>query len=132
MSDAADADPHDRAKTISLFVSSPEDVRPERDAVTRVVQRINDEQRGLLNVRDIRWESAYYGAHATSQSQIIETKACDLVFCVFWRRLGSELPADFPKRMKNGKPYPSGTVYGLISALEAHSAEQTPHDWVYT
>ena len=58
MSDAADADQHDRVKTISLFVSSPGDVRPERDAVTRVVQRINDEQRGLLNVRDIRWESA--------------------------------------------------------------------------
>jgi hypothetical protein len=55
-------------KTISLFVSSPGDVLPERDAVTHVVQRINDEQRGLLNVRDIRGESAYYGAHDTFQS----------------------------------------------------------------
>ena len=131
MSDAADADQHDRVRTISLFVSSPEDVRPERDAVTRVVQRINDEQRGLLNVRDIRWESAYYGAHDTFQSQIIETEACDLVVCVFWQRLGSELPADFPKRMKNGEPYPSGTVYELITALEAHSTKKTPDVWVY-
>jgi WD40 repeat protein len=131
LSDAADAEQHDRAKTISLFVSSPGDVRPERDAATRVVQRINDEQRGLLNVRDIRWETAYYGAHATFQSQIIETEACDLVVCVFWRRLGSELPADFPQRMKNGTPYPSGTVYELVTALEAHSAKKTPDVWVY-
>jgi eukaryotic-like serine/threonine-protein kinase len=131
LSDTADASQHDRVKTISLFVSSPGDVLPERDAVTRVVQRINDEQRGLLNVRDIRWESAYYGAHDTFQSQIIETEACDLVVCVFWRRLGSELPADFPKRMKNGKPYPSGTVYELITALEARSAKKTPDVWVY-
>jgi hypothetical protein len=58
-------------KTISLFVSSPGDVQPERDAVSRVIHRINDEQRGLLNIRDIRWENAYYGAHDTFQSQII-------------------------------------------------------------
>jgi len=123
---------HEQAvKTISLFVSSPGDVQPERDAVSRVVNRINDEQRGLLNIRDIRWENAYYGAHDTFQSQIIETEVCDLVVCVFWRRLGSELPADFPKRMKNGKPYPSGTVYELITAVEARSAKTTPDVWVY-
>jgi len=118
-------------KTISLFVSSPGDVLPERDAVTRVVQRINDEQRGLLAIKDIRWEGAYYGAHDTFQSQIIETDACDLVVCIFWRRLGSELPPDFPKRMKNGKPYPSGTVYELITALEARKAKKMPDVWVY-
>ena len=84
-----------------------------------------------MNIRDIRWENAYYGAHDTFQSQITETEACDLVVCVFWRRLGSELPADFPKRMKNGKPYPSGTVYELITALEARCAKTTSDVWVY-
>jgi len=96
LSGAAEESHDNSVKTISLFVSSPGDVLPERDAVSRVVQRINDEQRGLLYVKDIRWESAYYGAHDTFQAQIIETEACDLVVCVFWRRLGSELPGIFP------------------------------------
>ncbi len=131
MAGAADNGSERTVKSISLFVSSPGDVQPERDTVSRVVHRINDEQRGLLNLRAIRWESAYYSAHDTFQSQIIETEACDLVVCVFWRRLGSELPADFPKRMKNGRPYPSGTVYELITALKARSARATPDVWVY-
>ncbi len=131
MSGAAEESHDNGVKTISLFVSSPGDVRPERDVVSRVVQRINDEQRGLLYVKDIRWESGYYGAHDTFQSQIIETEACNLVVCVFWRRLGSELPEDFPKRMNNGKPYPSGTVYELMTAREARSAKGTPDVWVY-
>jgi len=116
---------------ISLFVSSPGDVLPERDAVTRVVNRINDEQNGLLEIRDIRWENAYYGAHDTFQSQIIEAEACDLVICIFWRRLGSELPPNFPKRMQNGKPFPSGTVYELMTALEARAQKSIPDVWVY-
>ena len=131
MPDALDGNRGERVKTISLFVSSPGDVLPERDAATRVVQRINDELRGLLHVRDIRWESAYYGAHDTFQSQTVEMGACDLVVCVFWRRLGSELPANFPKRMKNGEPYPSGTVYELTTALEAYELKKTPDVWVY-
>jgi formylglycine-generating enzyme required for sulfatase activity/energy-coupling factor transporter ATP-binding protein EcfA2 len=116
---------------ISLFVSSPGDVLPERDAVTRAVNRINDEQRELLQIKDIRWENAYYGAHDTFQSQIIETEACNLVVCVFWRRLGSELPPDFPKRMKDGRPFPSGTVYELMTALEARAEKHSPDVWVY-
>ena len=84
---------------ISLFISSPGDVLPERDAATRVVQRINEEQKGVLAINDIRWESSYYGAHDTFQKQIVESAECDLVVCIFWRRLGSELPPDFPQRM---------------------------------
>ncbi len=117
---------------ISLFVSSPGDVLPERKAVARVVDRINDEQRGLLQIKVIRWEEdGYFGAHATFQAQILETRACNLVVCVFWRRLGSELPPDFPDRMKDGKPFPSGTVYELMTALEAREQIKMPDVWVY-
>jgi hypothetical protein len=49
----------DGVKKISLFVSSPGDVLPEHDGVSRVVQRINDGRHGLSSTKDIRWEDAY-------------------------------------------------------------------------
>ena len=84
------------ARTISLFVSSPGDVLPEREAVTRVVQRINDEQRDLLKIRDIRWESAYFGATTRFRPRSSKREACELVVCIFWRRLGLGVAGGLP------------------------------------
>jgi tetratricopeptide (TPR) repeat protein len=105
-------------KTLNLFVSSPGDVQAERERVDFVVERLNAEFAGRARIRTIRWETRYYSSHETFQTQIPEAAACDLVVAIFGARLGSPLPARFPL-MPSGEPYPSGTAYEVLSAIEA-------------
>jgi tetratricopeptide (TPR) repeat protein len=106
--------------TVRLFVSSPGDVLLERDRVGRVVRRLNAELQGRVNIEEVRWEHQYYTADATFQAQIIDVGKCDVVVSIFWQRLGTPLPPDF-ERMANGRPYPSGTVYEVMKAIEART-----------
>ncbi|MGO9768899.1 MAG: hypothetical protein ACLPSW_04960 [Roseiarcus sp.] len=103
---------------LNLFVSSPGDVQAERERVDFVVERLNAEFAGRARIRTIRWETRYYSSHETFQTQIPEAAACDLVVAIFGARLGSPLPAQFPP-MPTGEPYPSGTAYEVLSAIEA-------------
>ncbi|MFI5011776.1 MAG: tetratricopeptide repeat protein [Hyphomicrobiales bacterium] len=104
-------------ETYRVFVSSPGDVLRERQRVERVVQRLNGEFSGLARLTALRWESSFYRAHATFQTQIPQAQACDVVVAIFRGRLGTELPPDFEK-MANGEPYPSGTAYEVLTAIE--------------
>ena len=90
---------------------------PERQRVDLVVERLNSEFEGLVRIETVRWETAYYSAHETFQKQIPEAANCDVVIAIFRTRLGSRLPADFPTQ-PSGEPYPSGTAYEILSALE--------------
>ena len=103
---------------LRLFVSSPGDVRRERDRIDAIVERLNDEYAGRVAIRTIRWETHYYSSHDTFQAQIPEAAECDLVVAIFGARLGSPLPAGFPA-MPSGGSYPSGTAYEVLTAIEA-------------
>jgi len=118
-------------KTLNLFVSSPGDVQSERERVDFVVARLNAEFAGRARIRTIRWETRYYSSHETFQTQIPEAAACDLVVAIFGARLGSPLPAQFPP-MPTGEPYPSGTAYEVLSAIEARRhGEGVPDIYVF-
>ena len=118
-------------KTLNLFVSSPGDVQSERERVDFVVERLNAEFAGRARIRTIRWETRYYSSHETFQTQIPEAAACDLVVAIFGARLGSPLPAQFPP-MPTGEPYPSGTAYEVLSAIEARRhGEGVPDIYVF-
>jgi energy-coupling factor transporter ATP-binding protein EcfA2 len=118
--------------TIRLFVSSPGDVMPERDRVDRVVRRLNAGLANAVTIEAVRWEHQYYTADSTFQTQIADSGTCDIVVSIFWQRLGTPLPDGF-ERMPNGQPYPSGTVYEVMKAIEAHqkSAQGLPDVLVY-
>jgi tetratricopeptide (TPR) repeat protein len=118
--------------TVRLFVSSPGDVLPERDRVDRVVRRLNAGLQNAVTIEAVRWEHQYYTADRTFQTQIADSGACDIVVSIFWQRLGTPLPDDF-ERMPNGDPYPSGTVYEVMKAIEARakSANGLPDVLVY-
>ena len=105
-------------RSVRVFVSSPGDTHFERMRVERVVERLNGEFSGVAKLEAIRWESKYYQARTTFQQQIPEAADCDLVIAILRHRLGTELPDDFPT-MPNGEPYPSGTAYEILSAIEA-------------
>ena len=118
--------------TFRLFVSSPGDVAIERRRIATVVSRINGECAGRARIDVIRWETETYQAFATFQAQIPRSVECDLVVTLFKWRLGTELPPSFPERLPTGEPYPSGTAYELLTAMDHRRAgAETPDVFVY-
>jgi eukaryotic-like serine/threonine-protein kinase len=117
-------------RQVRIFVSSPHDAQFERSRLERVIERLNGEFQGTARLTAIRWESGFYKAHTTFQAQIPEAAQCDIVVAIFRSRLGTELPPDFP-RMPDGKPYPSGTAYEVLSAIEAAKNKGLPDVYVF-
>ena len=116
---------------LRLFVSSPGDVAEERQRVDLVVERLNAEFESRVRIETIRWETSYYSAHETFQKQIPEAADCDVVVAVFRARLGTPLPDGFP-RLPSGAPYPSGTAYEVLSAIEKRkSSQKLPDVYVF-
>ncbi len=118
-------------RTIRIFISSPGDVDRERQRVVGIAERLNGEFGAIARFETIRWETQFYSAHDGFQPQIPEAADCDLVVAIFSTRLGSELPEDFPKRLPNGEPYPSGTAYELLTAVEARKKREFPDVYVF-
>ncbi len=113
-----------------LFLSSPSDVAAERDVAMRVVRRLNAERIGAPQIEMLRWEDSYYTATSTFQEQIEEPGDCDLVVCLFWKSLGSDLPEGY--RTEDGR-LPTGTEYEFENALNRSlgSANRQPDVLVY-
>ena len=105
-------------ETFKLFVSSPGDVMVERRRVENVVSRLNGEFAGVARLEAVRWETEFYQAYSTFQAQIPPATECDLVIGILKWRLGTELPPDFDEKLADGRPYPSGTAYEILTAIE--------------
>jgi tetratricopeptide (TPR) repeat protein len=118
-------------QVLRLFVSSPGDVSGERRRVDLVIERLNAEFAGRVRIETVRWELSYYSAHDTFQRQIPEAADCDVVVAVFRGRLGTPLPETFPK-LPTGEPYPSGTAYEILSAIEVRrGGKRVPDVYVF-
>jgi tetratricopeptide (TPR) repeat protein len=105
-----------------LFVSSPSDVKPERDRVQIVADRLNGEFEGIAHIDVLRWEDAFYTAAHSFQEAIDRAvggmAAADMVVCILWKRAGLKLdPAIW--RRQDGSAYESGTVLEFETALAA-------------
>ena len=117
-------------REVRVFVSSPGDVLPERGRVDAVAAKLNREYEGLAQIKTVLWEESFYKANTTFQSQIPQAAACDIVLSIFWTTIDTELPAEFA-RMPDGRPYPSGTAYELLTALEASKTRGIPDVYVF-
>ncbi|MCW5695641.1 MAG: ATP-binding protein [Bauldia sp.] len=115
---------------MQVFVSSPIDARFERIRVERVVERLNGEFAGLVTLKALRWEREFYTADKTFQAQIPEAADCEIVIAILRHRLGTPLPDDFPK-MSDGEPYPSGTAYEILTAMDAAGKRGLPDLYVF-
>src|SRR5215207_9175576 len=113
-----------------VFLSSPSDVLTERDRAELVINRFNAERVDQPQLELIRWELEYYGAKSDFQAQIPKPSECQLVVCVFWKRLGSELPE---KYIRSDGSIPTGTEYEFEDAMKAAAAraEKLPDVLVY-
>jgi hypothetical protein len=117
-------------RKVRIFVSSPADVAPERGRVQAAAAKLTREYAGLVELETVLWEEHFYKADRSFQPQIPEAVACDIVVSIFWTRIGTELPPEFPP-MPNGQPYPSGTAYELLTALEASRGASVPDVYVF-
>lgn len=105
-----------------IFVSSPGDVAVERRRVDDVVSRLNGEFLGQARFVTVRWETGFYRAHETYQTQIPRASECDIVVGILKWRLGTPLPSDFDETLPGGEFYPSGTAYEILTAMEKRRA----------
>ena len=85
---------------------------------------------GSLGWHPVRWEQKFYEARASFQAQIPEAANCDLVIGILWSRLGSELPPEMPP-MPSGEPYPSGTAYEVLTAIEQSRVKGRPSVYLF-
>src|SRR5260370_931310 len=82
-----------------VFLSSPGDVKAEREAAERAVRRIGGIYAAHVDIVVERWEGKFYKATASFQEQIEATSAFDLVVGILWKRIGTELPPDHFRRL---------------------------------
>jgi hypothetical protein len=109
-------------RVLRLFVSSPSDVKPERERVELVAARFNAELKGIAKLKVIRWEDSFYTADKSFQESIDSAVGrmadTDIVVCIVWKRVGLELNPKVWCR-PDGKPFEGGTVYEFEMALQA-------------
>jgi len=113
---------------IRVFISSPGDVETERIRAGRVIDRLNAEFEGRIKLTAIRWEEAFYTADKGFQDQITRPSQTDLVVCILWKRLGSELPPEYNRPDGTAR---TGTEYEFEEALEAALDKEVPYILVY-
>ncbi|MEO8600958.1 MAG: AAA family ATPase [bacterium] len=117
-------------RKFSIFLSSPSDVRVEREEARRVIEQLGREFANQATIGSYFWESQPLEAAKAPQESLREAASCDIVVGVVWSRMGTPLTGDRYKRA-DGTRYESGTAYELETALEAGRARGTPRVLLY-
>ncbi len=117
------------ALKLTVFVSSPGDVIPERRTVKHVINQLNDELTGQAYLLPIFWEEEPLLASETFQSQIHPPSDTDIYLGIFWSRLGSKLPEHI--RRSDGTRYASGSEYEFEDAMAGYRENGRPEILVY-
>jgi CHASE2 domain-containing sensor protein/energy-coupling factor transporter ATP-binding protein EcfA2 len=112
---------------VKLFVSSPSDVKPERDRAVIVADRLNGTFEGLVRFEVIRWEDEFYDSSKSFQEQIDaavgKMAEVDVLICIVWGRIGLKLNPKIWRR-DGHTGYESGTVYEFETALALSKQNQ--------
>jgi tetratricopeptide (TPR) repeat protein len=117
----------DQVSVLRVVIASPGDVKPEREAIPRVVEEVN---RNIARPRGLRldvyrWETdTYPGFHPEGPQGLIDPALkiddCDILIGIFWKRFGT--PVSDAK---------SGTEHEFRIAYEAWRKCRKPQIMVY-
>ncbi|MDX1934065.1 MAG: AAA family ATPase [Capsulimonadales bacterium] len=116
-------------RKLRIFISSPGDVGQERLIATRVIERLQGEFAGYVELEPILWEHEPLRATSHFQEQIIPPSETDIVVCILWSRLGTRLPEQF--RREDGSSFASGTEWEFEDAMRSFRERGTPDLMVY-
>jgi len=114
---------------LRVFISSPGDVGQERMIASRVLERLQGEFSGYVEITPILWEHEPLRATSHFQKQIIPPSECDIVVCILWSRLGTRLPDQFNR--PDGTAYASGTEWEFEDAYSKFKETGKPDLMVY-
>ena len=106
-------------RTVRIFVSSPSDVRDERERARGVIERVGRHFAKDARLVPVLWEDAPLRATGSFQEGIdeqVRLDEIDLVVFILWSRLGTTLGE---KYVKDGRD-PTGTEEELEKALTAN------------
>ncbi|MGB0747694.1 MAG: AAA family ATPase [Magnetospiraceae bacterium] len=115
-------------KTIRIFVSSPSDVWDERRRAALVIDRLNRDLEGRIRLEPVLWEENFYRASSDFQSQIPPVEVVDIVICILWKRLGSDLPPDFNRGDGSAR---TGTEFEFETAMQAALEGELPDIFLF-
>lgn len=115
-------------KQLRVVIASPNDVKEEREALDKVINRINRntaESQGLI-LKTVRWETdSYPGFHIDGAQGLIDPilkiEDCDIFICIFWKRFGKPIK-------KGGK---TGTEHEFYKASEKWKQNRKPQIMLY-
>lgn len=127
-------------KHFRIFISSPSDVKTEREIAMTIIEQLPYDPilRGKVTFEIIAWDKLGGGtpllANVTPQQAINDglpkPSECDIVVVIFWARMGTPLP--YPSYQKpNGDPYLSGTEWEYEDAMNAVLQRGYPKLLVY-
>jgi WD domain, G-beta repeat len=112
-----------------IFISSPGDVGRERHLAEQVIRRVAAEFHDRVDVQPYFWEYEPMDSTRDYQENIPLTSDFDLVICILWKRLGSQLSVKH-KRPDGGR-WRSGTEFELVTAVESKKARGTPDIFIF-
>lgn len=122
----------EQASPKRIFISSPSDVQAEREAAERVLSEIEAEREGAVAFEVVRWEHSHYSAAKTFQDAIPPTRECDLVVCIFFSRLGMELPRHlWEEGPRTGSQFEFETALAAAKEAELETGKALPDIFVY-
>jgi len=115
-------------KEIKIFLSSPGDVAPERKRAIRVIESLQSEFEETLKLTPVAWEESSYTIKSDFQSQIPEPSSVDIMICILWKTLGTDLAPEY--NSEDGRPR-TGTEWEFETALESSVSTDRPDVFVY-
>jgi CheY-like chemotaxis protein len=117
------------ARKLTIFISSPGDVIPERRIAKQVMNRLNEELASDVLLLPILWEEEPLLASDTFQAQIHPPSETDVYLGILWSRIGSPLPETITR--PDGSRYDSGTAFEFEDALAGFQARGKPEMLIY-
>ena len=113
---------------LKIVIASPNDVREEREALDREIQKVNRfiAERLGLTLKALRWETdTYPGFHIHGPQGLVDSilniQYCDIFIGILWKRFGTPIK-------ENGE---TGTEHEFYEAYEAWKENQRPHIMLY-
>ncbi len=111
---------------VSFFISSPGDVKREREITNEVLQHLQQtEYSNKLILDPFFWENELKEAGKDYQEQVKDPSIFDVFLCILGQRMGTPLHPEKYKK-KDGTAYLSGTEYEFELAINNYIAKETP------